>query len=93
MHRLVCICAILTLLLANSGIPASGQSNLQSDIPIAALLTSGSVGTSLLPDSEATGTFELSRCCKVCTQGKACGNTCIAAWMQCNVGPGCACDG
>lgn len=35
----------------------------------------------------------LSRCCKVCSAGKACGNTCIAEWMTCHVGPGCACDG
>jgi hypothetical protein len=33
------------------------------------------------------------RCCKVCTTGKACGNTCIARDKQCHVGPGCACDG
>lgn len=32
-------------------------------------------------------------CCKVCTVGKACGDTCIAAWKTCWVGPGCACDG
>jgi hypothetical protein len=32
-------------------------------------------------------------CCKVCTRGKACGNTCISQDKQCHVGPGCACDG
>jgi hypothetical protein len=32
-------------------------------------------------------------CCKVCTAGKACGNTCIAREKTCRVGPGCACDG
>ncbi len=32
-------------------------------------------------------------CCKICTKGKACGNTCIAAHKICHVGPGCACDG
>lgn len=31
-------------------------------------------------------------CCKVCSTGKACGNTCIARWKTCRVGPGCACD-
>jgi hypothetical protein len=31
-------------------------------------------------------------CCKVCTAGRACGNTCIAAYKTCHVGPGCACD-
>jgi hypothetical protein len=31
-------------------------------------------------------------CCKVCTTGKACGDTCIARDKVCHVGPGCACD-
>jgi hypothetical protein len=32
-------------------------------------------------------------CCKNCTVGKACGNTCISRADICHVGPGCACDG
>jgi hypothetical protein len=32
-------------------------------------------------------------CCKVCTTGKACGNSCISKDFTCNVGPGCACNG
>ncbi len=32
-------------------------------------------------------------CCKHCTVGKACGDTCIARDKTCHVGPGCACDG
>ncbi len=32
-------------------------------------------------------------CCRVCSVGKACGNTCISRDKTCNVGPGCACDG
>jgi hypothetical protein len=32
-------------------------------------------------------------CCKICRQGKACGNTCISRDKACHVGPGCACDG
>ncbi|MBM3500863.1 MAG: hypothetical protein FJX74_19565 [Armatimonadetes bacterium] len=31
-------------------------------------------------------------CCKYCTKGKACGNTCIARWKTCHRPPGCACD-
>ncbi len=31
-------------------------------------------------------------CCKVCSTGKACGDTCIAASATCRVGPGCACN-
>jgi hypothetical protein len=32
-------------------------------------------------------------CCKVCTVGKACSDTCISREKICHVGPGCACDG
>lgn len=31
-------------------------------------------------------------CCKYCSTGKACGNTCIARWKTCHVGHGCACN-
>jgi hypothetical protein len=31
--------------------------------------------------------------CKICTVGKAYGNTCISHDKACHVGPGCACDG
>lgn len=34
-----------------------------------------------------------SSCCKVCTTGKACGNSCIATTDTCNQPPGCACNG
>lgn len=32
-------------------------------------------------------------CCKVCSRGKACGDSCIARDKVCRKGPGCACDG
>ena len=32
-------------------------------------------------------------CCKICTVGKACGDTCISRDKICHVGQGCACDG
>ncbi len=31
-------------------------------------------------------------CCKVCTTGKACGDSCISRSYTCHKGPGCACD-
>lgn len=33
------------------------------------------------------------QCCKICTKGKACGDTCIPRDRTCHVGRGCACDG
>ena len=47
------------------------------------LFTSGTTAC-----SSATG-----GCCKVCTTGKACGDTCIARDKTCTVGAGCACNG
>jgi len=32
-------------------------------------------------------------CCKICREGKACGNTCISRDKMCHQPPGCACDG
>ncbi|HXF96635.1 MAG TPA: ComEC/Rec2 family competence protein [Gemmatimonadales bacterium] len=31
-------------------------------------------------------------CCRICTRGKACGNTCISRGYTCRQPPGCACD-
>ena len=31
-------------------------------------------------------------CCLVCTDGKACGDTCISAILNCIFPPGCACN-
>lgn len=30
-------------------------------------------------------------CCKRCSKGKPCGNSCISRTKSCRVGPGCAC--
>lgn len=32
-------------------------------------------------------------CCKVCSKGKACGDSCIARDKACHKGAGCACNG
>jgi len=32
-------------------------------------------------------------CCKICTTGKACGDSCISRRYTCHKGPGCACNG
>lgn len=32
-------------------------------------------------------------CCRVCTTGKPCGDTCIARNLTCRSGRGCACGG
>jgi hypothetical protein len=35
---------------------------------------------------------QLAACCKMCSKGKACGDSCIAQNKRCSKGPGCACD-
>jgi hypothetical protein len=32
-------------------------------------------------------------CCRICTKGKACGNSCISVDKTCHQPPGCACNG
>ena len=32
------------------------------------------------------------QCCKICSRGRACGNTCISASKNCHKGRGCACN-
>lgn len=39
-------------------------------------------------DSPSSG-----NCCRVCTTGKACGDSCISKDKACNKGEGCACNG
>lgn len=51
------------------------------------LLLSGSVSTAC---GDSTGP---NGCCRVCREGKPCGDSCIARDKQCNAGPGCACSG
>lgn len=42
---------------------------------------------------QLTGDELASACCKICTKGKACGNSCIQKSKTCHKGKGCACDG
>jgi hypothetical protein len=36
--------------------------------------------------------FAQSGCCKRCSAGKACGDSCIARHLTCHKGKGCACN-
>lgn len=35
---------------------------------------------------------DCSKCCRICDEGKACGDSCIASGNNCNQPAGCACD-
>lgn len=40
---------------------------------------------------EAAAEEDTRQCCRYCTTGQPCGNSCIAAWKTCHKGRGCAC--
>ncbi|MBA2672034.1 MAG: thermonuclease family protein [Gemmatimonadetes bacterium] len=42
--------------------------------------------------SPVRGAVEANACCKVCSTGKACGDSCISRGKNCNKGRGCACN-
>jgi len=57
--------------------PWPGQDNYSNGSALVAL------GQQLATDKDT--------CCKHCTKGQPCGNTCISAKAKCNQRPGCAC--
>ena len=66
---------------------------------VLALHLSGCADTVAGSDSEANESEDIRPepqangvCCRVCSKGVACGNTCIAAGNTCHVGAGCACN-
>lgn len=48
-------------------------------------LSAGPIGC--VPTAQGGG------CCRVCTTGKACGDSCISRSDTCHKGAGCACNG
>jgi hypothetical protein len=42
--------------------------------------------------ARAAACIPADQCCKICSKGKACGNTCIRRSYDCNKGRGCACN-
>jgi hypothetical protein len=58
---------------------------------------------SSVPDTSSAGSSSMSEssseqappsgCCRICVQGKACGDLCVDRELTCTVGLGCACDG
>ena len=57
----------------------------------AATLTIGPPGISCASPAWAASGY--AACCKVCSKGKACGDSCIVCDKACHKGKGCACNG
>ncbi|HEX8480654.1 MAG TPA: hypothetical protein VF650_01985 [Allosphingosinicella sp.] len=60
---------------------------------IAAAATLALGPASLSPCLIGTAAARGFACCKICSVGKACGDSCIARDKTCHKGKGCACDG
>jgi hypothetical protein len=75
------------------------DASFDSQLPIESVPQLGVWSTDFYPDSASgswgylTVAVQRINCCKVCTQGIACGDTCISAEETCNADPGCACQG
>ena len=57
---------------------------------VAASLAVGPAGISC--SAPAWGASGIAGCCKICSKGKACGDSCISRDKECHKGKGCACD-
>jgi hypothetical protein len=46
----------------------------------------------LSADAGARRCIQPSQCCRICTKGKACGDSCINVSFTCHKGRGCSCN-
>lgn len=53
---------------------------------------SSTAGSSSMSESSSEQAAP-SGCCRICVQGKACGDVCVERELSCTVSAGCACDG
>jgi len=70
----------------------SPQGSARSPIEQGSLASEVSNSTRAVPSDDAPTCVPRGQCCKVCSKGKACGNSCIRADYNCHKGAGCACD-
>ena len=54
-------------------------------------LTSGTIGVAGLSGPTPTATPPAKKCCRVCSAGEPCGDSCISRTSTCRQPPGCAC--
>ncbi|RUO18717.1 hypothetical protein [Aliidiomarina haloalkalitolerans] len=77
-----------TVQVVAEALEACGDAIEKSDIEVKV----GGIAELFQVDNGFTG-LQSPRCCKVCTKGKACGDSCIARNKTCHKGRGCACNG
>ena len=74
------------------GLGALGAGTVAGSAPTFSECTSDSLLTSNTFVSIADPLSPSQACCKVCSKGQACGDSCIARTSTCHKPPGCACD-
>lgn len=88
LHALAVVCTVLVAgpTFAAGGHPASAPDQTNSAPYLDQQIT-------LVPwDLEQSFPAIETACCKVCSKGKACGDSCISRKKTCHKPPGCACD-
>jgi hypothetical protein len=92
---IILIAFSMTTLVASAE-PPSTNSGQASEITADQFLReamAANAGRNEFPSALSRANAVAQQCCKICTTGKACGDTCIARDKTCRVGAGCACDG
>ena len=84
------VSAILALILLTA-MPATAN-DIQSSSAVQQAAASIGMAPEILNQSLPIS-VQNAACCRVCTKGKACGDSCINRSYTCTKGPGCACDG
>lgn len=63
-----------------------------ADLPTPATPARPPLASLLALTDKAATTLYADACCKRCSKGKACGDSCISRSKTCHKGQGCACD-
>lgn len=90
MRRFICY-SIAICLLSLSGAASADEHSAESTRTQLIEVLSVASDSAVSPFDSNSKEVNAAKCCKVCTKGKPCGDTCIAQDKICHVGPGCAC--
>jgi hypothetical protein len=89
------ICLLATFVVSSSTLASPPLETTDSAVSVvASFVAMPRNGTNLLIRAEpGARVTQQTQCCKICTVGKACGDSCISRDYQCHKPTGCACDG
>jgi hypothetical protein len=92
--RALRVLALLAVLVAAASVSAhADEPGLAPIGGQATIVRDASAQMTLVPRAaEDPEPFLPAACCKICSKGKACGDSCISRKKTCHKQPGCACD-